>query len=56
MDTKYFLEALQEYCKKNRLDSKMPLCASVLSQVLLRAQELKEEDRKRLQDAGGPNT
>jgi hypothetical protein len=46
MDTKYFKQAVDEYVKKNGFDSKMPISAHLLSQLLQRAQELKDADRK----------
>jgi len=45
VDTKYFQQALAEYCKAHRYDSKMPLTAALLSELLQRAQALKDADR-----------
>jgi hypothetical protein len=41
VDTKYFKQAVDEYVKKNKLDSMMPMSAHLLSQLLERAQQLK---------------
>jgi len=49
MDTKYFQQALAEYVKKHPWDSATPLTVLQLSELLQRAQILKDEDRKRTQ-------
>jgi hypothetical protein len=54
MDTKYFQQALAEYCAKHPWDSATPLTASQLSKLLTRAQELKDADRKKTQPEPEP--
>jgi hypothetical protein len=44
MDTKYYAQAVAEWCKKNPYSKGLPLTPQWLSQMLNRAQELKEED------------
>lgn len=46
MDTEFFRQALAAYVKAHRIDAKMPLCAEVLSQILMDAQALKDKARK----------
>lgn len=44
MDTKYFQQALEAYCKKSRYDSLMSLTPRLLSELLTEAQRLKQAD------------
>ena len=49
MDTKYFKQALEEYCKKHRFDAATPITAHQLSEILTAAQKLKDADRAAVQ-------
>jgi hypothetical protein len=54
MDTKYFAQAVAEWCSKNKWNRDLPITASWLSEMLQAAQKLKEADRKRLEEQGTP--
>ena len=48
MDTKYFQAAVDEWCKKHRFEAGLPTTPGWFSDMLRRAQELKEADIARL--------
>jgi hypothetical protein len=50
MDTKYFAQAVEEWCKKHKWDKDLPMTPSWLSEMLQRAQVLKDADRRTVEE------
>jgi hypothetical protein len=44
MDTKYYAQAVAEWCKAHKYNAGLPLTPAWLSEMLTRAQELKQAD------------
>jgi hypothetical protein len=51
MDTKYFAQAVKEWCDKNKWNKDLPITAAWFSEMLQRAQVLKEADRATVEGA-----